>query len=293
MESNLITTAFLPLALAFIMLGMGLSLNLGDFKNIFRYPKAMVLGLFCQLVLLPVLGFFLILSFGLKGTMAVGIMIIACCPGGPTSNMITHLSKGDTALSISLTAMSSVITIFTIPLLVNFSIVYFGEEGSVSLPFIPTVLRITGVTLVPVAIGMWLKHRFAAMAQKADRPVRIASILFLVLVVGGAILNEKDQIVNFFAVAGPVTLLLNVLTFGLSLLFSRILTLPVPQQLAISIESGIQNGTLGIMIAATLLQNSAMAIPVVIYSLIMFVASILIVSIAGKMDKGRLVKAKG
>jgi len=293
MESNLITTAFLPLALAFIMLGMGLSLNLGDFKNIFRYPKAMVLGLFCQLVLLPVLGFFLILSFGLKGTMAVGIMIIACCPGGPTSNMITHLSKGDTALSISLTAMSSVITIFTIPLLVNFSIVYFGEEGSVSLPFIPTVLRITGVTLVPVAIGMWLKHRFAAMAQKADRPVRIASILFFVLVVGGAILNEKDQIVNFFAVAGPVTLLLNVLTFGLSLLFSRILTLPVPQQLAISIESGIQNGTLGIMIAATLLQNSAMAIPVVIYSLIMFVASILIVSIAGKMDKGRLVKAKG
>ncbi len=293
MESNLITTAFLPLALAFIMLGMGLSLNLGDFKNIFRYPKAMVLGLFCQLVLLPVLGFFLILSFGLKGTMAVGIMIIACCPGGPTSNMITHLSKGDTALSISLTAMSSVITIFTIPLLVNFSIVYFGEEGSVSLPFIPTVLRITGVTLVPVAIGMWLKHRFAAMAQKADRPVRIASILFFVLVVGGAILNEKDQIVNFFAVAGPVTLLLNVLTFGLSLLFSRLLTLPVPQQLAISIESGIQNGTLGIMIAATLLQNSAMSIPVVIYSLIMFVASILIVSISGKMDKGGLVNAKG
>ncbi|WP_162343660.1 bile acid:sodium symporter family protein [Cyclobacterium salsum] len=293
MESNLITTAFLPLALAFIMLGMGLSLNLGDFKNIFRYPKAMVLGLFCQLVLLPVLGFFLILGFGLEGTMAVGIMIIACCPGGPTSNMITHLSKGDTALSISLTAMSSVITIFTIPLLVNFSIVYFGEEGSVSLPFIPTVLRITGVTLVPVAIGMWLKHRFAAMAQKADRPVRIASILFFVLVVGGAILNEKDQIVNFFAVAGPVTLLLNVLTFGLSLLFSRLLTLPVPQQLAISIESGIQNGTLGIMIAATLLQNSAMAIPVVIYSLIMFVASILIVSIAGRMDKVRLVKAKG
>ncbi|WP_162418630.1 bile acid:sodium symporter family protein [Cyclobacterium roseum] len=293
MESNLITSAFLPLALAFIMLGMGLSLNLGDFKNIFRYPKAMVLGLFCQLILLPVLGFFLILSFGLEGTMAVGVMIIACCPGGPTSNMITHLSKGDTALSISLTAMSSVITIFTIPLLVNFSIVYFGEEGSVSLPFIPTVLRITGVTLVPVAIGMWLKNRFAAMAQKADRPVRIASILFFVLVVGGAIFNEKDQIVNFFAVAGPVTLLLNVLTFGLSLLFSRLLTLPVPQQLAISIESGIQNGTLGIMIAATLLQNSAMAIPVVIYSLIMFVASIMIVSIAGKMDKGRLVNAKG
>ncbi|MDN3689891.1 bile acid:sodium symporter family protein [Cyclobacterium jeungdonense] len=292
MESNLITSAFLPLALAFIMLGMGLSLNLSDFKNIFRYPKAMVLGLFCQLVLLPALGFFLILSFGLEGTMAVGIMIIACCPGGPTSNMITHLSKGDTALSISLTAMSSVITIFTIPLLVNFSIAYFGEEGSVSLPFVPTVLRITGVTLVPVAMGMWLKNRFPLAAHRADRPVRIASILFFVLVVGGAILNEKDQILSFFAEAGPVALLLNILTFGLSLLLARLLALPAPQQLAISIESGIQNGTLGIMIAATLLQNSAMAIPVVIYSLIMFVASILIVFIAGSINKDRLVKAK-
>lgn len=293
MESNLITAVFLPLALAFIMLGMGLSLNVSDFKNIFKYPKAMVLGLFCQLVLLPALGFLLVLSFGLEGTMAVGIMIIACCPGGPTSNLITHLSKGDTALSISLTAMSSIITIFTIPLLVNFSISFFGEEGSVTLPFIPTVLRITGVTLVPVAIGMWLKNRYAVLAQKADRPVRVASIVFFVLVVGGAILNEKDQIQEFFAVAGPVTLLLNVLTFGLSLLLARLLTLPARQQLAISIESGIQNGTLGIMIAATLLQNSAMAIPVVIYSLIMFVVSILIVSLSGSINNNRWVKVKG
>ncbi|WP_154857551.1 bile acid:sodium symporter family protein [Cyclobacterium xiamenense] len=293
MESNLIAAVFLPIALAFIMLGMGLSLSTSDFKNIFTYPRAMVLGLFCQLVLLPVLGFSLVLSFGLEGTMAVGIMIIACCPGGPTSNLITHLSKGDTALSISLTAMSSIITVFTIPLLVNLSIAYFGEAGSVSLPFIPSVLRITGVTLVPVAIGMWLKNRFPSLTQKADRPVRVASIVFFVLVVGGAILNEKDQIREFFAQAGPVTLLLNILTFGLSLLLARLLALPPRQQVAISIESGIQNGTLGIMIAATLLQNSAMAIPVVIYSLIMFMASILIVFLSGSMNKDRLVQAKG
>jgi BASS family bile acid:Na+ symporter len=140
---------------------------------------------------------------------------------------------------------------------------------------------------------MWLKNRFPSLTQKADRPVRVASIVFFVLVVGGAILNEKDQIREFFAQAGPVTLLLNILTFGLSLLLARLLALPPRQQVAISIESGIQNGTLGIMIAATLLQNSAMAIPVVIYSLIMFMASILIVFLSGSMNKDRLVQAKG
>jgi BASS family bile acid:Na+ symporter len=293
MESNLITAVFLPFALAFIMLGMGLSLTSNDFKNIFTYPKAMVVGLFCQLVLLPLLGFSLVLSFGLEGAMAVGVMIIACCPGGPTSNLITHLSKGDTALSISLTATSSLLTLITIPLFVNLSITYFGEEGSVSLPFISTVFRITGVTLVPVAIGMWLKNRYPILTQRADRPVRIASMVFFVLVVGGALYNEKNQIQEFFALAGPVALLLNVLTFGLSLLLARACMLSPRQQLAISIESGIQNGTLGIVIAATLLQNPTMAIPVVIYSLIMFVASILIVSLAGRIRKEGLVQVKG
>jgi BASS family bile acid:Na+ symporter len=285
MESNVLTAVFLPLALAFIMLGMGLTLSLKDFKNIFVAPKAIGIGLFCQLIMLPVLGFLLILTFGLGGSMAVGIMIIASCPGGPTSNLITHLCKGDTALSISLTALSSVITIVTIPLFINFSIQYFGEEGSVSLPVLQTILQITGVTLVPVAIGMFLRHLYPVLSVKADKPVRIASIVFFVLIVGGAIFKEKDNIVGFFAEAGPVTFLLNVLTFGLAFLLARIFTLPYRQQISISIESGIQNGTLGIMIAATLLQNSAMVIPVVIYSLIMLIFSVGVVVLAGKNNK--------
>jgi BASS family bile acid:Na+ symporter len=290
MESNVLTAVFLPLALAFIMLGMGLTLSLKDFKNIFIAPKAIGIGLFCQLIMLPVLGFLLILAFGLGGSMAVGIMIIASCPGGPTSNMITHLCKGDTALSISLTALSSVITIVTIPLFINFSIQYFGEEGSVSLPVLQTILQITGVTLVPVAIGMLLKHLYPALSLKADKPVRIASIVFFVLIIGGAIFKEKDNIIGFFAEAGSVTLLLNVLTFGFAFLLARLFTLPYRQQISISIESGIQNGTLGIMIAATLLQNSAMVIPVVIYSLIMFISSILIVVLVGKKEASVMVR---
>lgn len=285
MESNVLTAVFLPLALAFIMLGMGLTLSLKDFKNIFIAPKAIGVGLFCQLIMLPVLGFLLVLTFGLDGSMAVGIMIIASCPGGPTSNLITHLCKGDTALSISLTALSSVITIVTIPLFVNFSIQYFGEEGSVSLPVLQTIMQITGVTLVPVAMGMFLKHLYPILSVKADKPVRTASIVFFVLIVGGAIFKEKDNIAGFFVEAGPVTFLLNVLTFGAAFLLARLFTLPYRQQISISIESGIQNGTLGIMIAATLLQNSAMVIPVVIYSLIMFIFSVLVVVLTWRRDK--------
>jgi BASS family bile acid:Na+ symporter len=238
--------------------------------------------------MLPVLGFILILAFGLSGSMAVGVMIIASCPGGPTSNMITHLCKGDTALSISLTAMSSIITIVTIPLYINYSIIFFGEEGTVALPVLQTIVQITGVTLVPVAIGMFLKHLFPALSQKADKTVRIASIVFFVIIVGGAIFKEKDNIIGFFAEAGPVTLILNVLTFGFAFLLAKLFALPYKQQISISIESGIQNGTLGIMIAATLLQNSAMVIPVVIYSLIMFIASILVIVFAGKNEKPEL-----
>jgi len=290
MESNVFTAVFLPLALAFIMLGMGLTLSLKDFKNIFVSPKAIGLGLFCQLIMLPVLGFLLILAFGLEGSMAVGVMIIASCPGGPTSNMITHLCKGDTALSISLTALSSVITIVTIPLFINYSILYFGEEGSVALPVIQTIVQITGVTLIPVAIGMFLKHLFPAMSLKADKTVRIASIVFFVVIVGGALFKEKDNILGFFAEAGPVTVILNVLTFGFAFLLAKLFALPYRQQVSISIESGIQNGTLGIMIAATLLQNSAMVIPVVIYSLIMFIVSILVVVFLGNKEKPVLVE---
>ncbi|WP_339903403.1 bile acid:sodium symporter family protein [uncultured Cyclobacterium sp.] len=289
MESNIFTAVFLPLALAFIMLGMGLTLSIKDFKNIFISPKAISIGLFCQLLMLPILGFLLILAFGLEGSMAVGIMIIASCPGGPTSNMITHLCKGDTALSISLTALSSVITIVTIPLYINYAIVYFGEEGTVALPVLQTIIQITGVTLIPVVIGMFLKYKFPALSQKADKTVRIASIVFFVVIVGGAIFKEKDNILGFFAEAGPVTVILNILTFGFAWLIAKGFGLPLKQQVSISIESGIQNGTLGIMIAATLLQNSAMVIPVVIYSLIMFIASIFVVVFIGNKKEPAMV----
>ncbi len=286
MEQNVLTAVFLPLALAFIMLGMGLTLSVRDFKNVVLFPKAVILGLANQLVLLPVFGFLLVSLFGLEGTMAVGIMILAACPGGPTSNLITHLAKGDTALSISLTAVSSFVTIVSIPLIVNYSILYFGEEGSVTLPVAETILQITGVTLIPVSIGMFLKRRFPILSRKADRPVRIASAIFFTLIVFAAILKERENLVAFFQLAGPATLSLNVLTLLVGFISAKIFLLPKRQRISISIESGIQNGTLGIMIAATLLNNSAMTIPVAIYSLLMFLTAAIVIFIANKAHKG-------
>ncbi|HSJ69098.1 MAG TPA: bile acid:sodium symporter family protein [Anditalea sp.] len=277
MQESILTSVFLPLALAFIMLGMGLSLTLKDFKNILVYPKAMVLGLVNQLVLLPVFGFALVMLFELSGALAVGVMILAACPGGATSNLVSHLSRGDLALSISLTAVSSFITILTIPLIVNFAILQFGEEGSVALPVLQTIMQIAGVTIIPVSIGMFLKKRFPILSLKADRPVRIASAVFFTLIILAAIIKEREHLVEYLLLTGPVALLLNVLTLVAGYLLASILLLPRRQRLTIAIESGIQNGTLGIMIAVTLLQNSEMAIPIAIYSLLMFVTSAFII----------------
>ncbi|MCR9015656.1 bile acid:sodium symporter family protein [Aquiflexum gelatinilyticum] len=282
MQDSIITAVFLPLALAFIMLGMGLSLTVKDFKNIFVYPKAMILGLTNQLILLPIFGYALIQLFGLTGALAVGVMILAACPGGATSNLISHLSKGDTALSISLTAVSSLVTIVSIPLIVNFAISHFGEEGSIALPVMETIIQIAGVTVVPVSIGMFLHKKFPKLSHKADRPVRIASAVFFALILIAAILKEKENLVDFFIQSGPITLMLNLLTLTVGFFLARVFLLSKRQSITIAIESGIQNGTLGIMIAATLLKNSEMTIPIAIYSLIMFMTSAVIIILTNR-----------
>lgn len=271
MEQSIITAVFLPLALAFIMAGMGLTLRIEDFKRILIAPKAITIGLAAQLILLPVIGFSLVKAFGLTGGLAVGMMILAACPGGPTSNLVSHLARGDLALSITLTAISSVVTVATIPLIVNFSIGYFGEDGSVLLPVFRTIGQIMGVTLIPVSIGMWIRSKNPILSKRAERPVKFASALFFVLIMVAAILSERHNLVEFMILIGPAALSLNLATmligFGLAALFA----LPLRQRMSITIESGIQNGTMGIMIAATLLESTEMTIPIAIYSLLMFI----------------------
>lgn len=277
MEESILTNLFLPLALAFIMMGMGLTLKLEDFKRIVVFPKAVLIGLICQLLLLPLLGFALVYAFALSGALAVGVIIISVCPGGATSNLICHLSKGDTALSISLTALSSFITVLSIPLIVNFAIGHFGEAGSVSLPWSQTVGKIFGITVLPVSIGMMIHRWRPNISLRADRPVRIVSAVFLAAIIVAALLKERENVVHFFKMVGPVTLLLNLASLFMGLLVGSLFSLSRKQKLTLSIETGIQNGTLGIVIAATLLKNSTMTIPSAIYSLIMFGTAVLVI----------------
>ncbi|KPQ37720.1 MAG: bile acid:Na+ symporter, BASS family [Phormidesmis priestleyi Ana] len=274
MESNFLTAVFLPLALFVIMLGMGLGLTLNDFKRIATAPKSVIVGLLAQLVMLPLVGFALASIFPLAPELAVGVMVLAACPGGPTSNMVTYLAQGDVALSITLTAISSLITVLTIPLVVNLSMRHFiGENVLLQLPFIPTVVQIAVITLIPVALGMVLHRYTPSFAANVEKGVKWLSLFFLALIIFGLLLKERANLPTFFLQVGWVTLTLNIVSMALGYGFATLAKINSKSTVAITCEVGIQNGTLAIAVASapTLLNNPTMAIPAAIYSLLMFV----------------------
>ncbi len=275
MENSILTTIILPFSLAIIMLGMGLSLTLPDFKKVFKSPKAAILGLTNQMIIIPIIGFTFASIFGLDPILAVGLMLIAACPGGATSNLITHVAKGDIALSISLTAITSMITVFTIPLILSFSLDYFMNESgtTIELPILKTMLQITGITIIPVSIGMLIKHFKKSFAKKMEKPMRIASTVIFIAVVVGIIIANKEIIYSSFKTIGIVALLLNLATMAIGYFSSRFFKLNLKQSISITIESGIQNGTLAIVIALSILNRMELSIPAVVYSLTMFFTS--------------------
>lgn len=272
MESSFLTTVFLPLALFIIMLGMGLGLTINDFKRIVVAPKAVLLGLVSQLILLPIVGFVLASIFPLTPELAVGVMIIAACPGGATSNLMTYIARGNVALSISLTAISSLITIFTIPLVVNLSMQSFmGEAAALHLPFLKTVIQIAVITLIPVSLGMLLNHYTPRFAARVEKSVKWLSLFFLGLIIAFILFTERANVLGFFIQVGWVTLALNVITMALGFVIATLATLNRPNTIALTIEVGVQNGTLAIAVASApiFLNNPSMAIPPAVYSLIM------------------------
>lgn len=283
---NSSSTVILAIALFIIMLGMGLSLVKNDFTRILKHPKAIILGLANQIILLPIIAYFLLSIYPTTPEIAIGVMILAACPGGPTSNLIAHLAKGDTALSVSLTAISSLITIITIPLIVNFALTQFIKVGQIiQLPIAQTIAQIFAIVLIPICIGMIIKAKRPEFATNMAKPVRTASGVVLILVIAGIILKEKANIIPYFKQAGAITLALNVVTMALGYFSSKLLNLAPKQAVSISIESGIQNGTMAIMIATVLLSNTTFAIAPAIYSLIMFGTGGLMIVFFGKRAK--------
>lgn len=271
MEESVLTSVVLPLALFIIMLGVGLSLVVDDFKRVVIYPKAVVVGLVNQLILLPLVAFGLAKLFGLSPLMAVGLMLIACCPGGVTSNLITFVARGDAALSVTLTAISGVITVVTIPLILIFSMdIFLGEAQQFSVPLVDTILQILVITVLPISLGMLVRRFKPAFADKMERPARIGSTTIFVLILGGVIAANTDVIKQHFLALSGVTAAMNIAMMLIGFWSARLLQLKAPQAVAISIETGIQNGTLAIVIATSILNQGELAVVPGVYSLIMF-----------------------
>jgi bile acid:Na+ symporter, BASS family len=271
-QGNALTTIFMPIALGVIMLGLGLGLTIADFKRVVAYPKAVVIGLVCQMLLLPVVCYFIAKAFALPPELAVGLMLLAASPGGATANLFSHLAKGDVALNITLTAVNSVLSLLTLPFIVNFALSAFVGEGKVIPLQFDKVLSVFAIVLVPVTLGMVIHAKAPALAKRLTRPVKILSAVFLLLIIVGAVLKERANLVAFFKQVGAAALAFNLASMAIGYFVPLFARLPKRQAVAIGMEIGIHNGTLAIAIASSplLLNNSTMAVPPAIYSLIMF-----------------------
>ncbi len=292
MEASILTNVVLPASLFIIMIGMGLSLTIEDFARIVRFPKAVSLGLGNQLIILPIIGLGLCYLFGLAPMLAVGMLLLAACPGGATSNLISYVAKGDIALSVTLTAISSTITIFTIPLLVSWGLEHFlGESRPISLPILKTMGQIFGITALPVSIGMMVRARNLSFAERMERPMRIASTVIFILILAGIVVSEWQTLVDAFPVLGPATFTLNVITMSLGWFLAKQFGLNLAQSITIAIESGIQNGTLAIVIASSILFQPELSLAAAIYSIAMFLSGGAMMWWFGKRDTSAVLDA--
>lgn len=270
-EANIVTQVFLPLSLAFIMFSLGLALVADDFKRVMVQPKDFAIGALSQIIVLPAVALMLILVWPMEPALAVGVMIIAACPGGVTSNLMTHLARGDTALSVSLTAVISVVSVFTLPFIVGSSILFLmADEAAPEISAGRMILGVFLITTVPVAVGMLVRHLRPDPALTLEPKLRAAAAILFVVIIIGAVLSERENIVSYFIQAGPVTLALNVIMMLVAYGLAKVTGLGARQRTAITLECGLQNGTLAIFVAGTLIGNTAMMVPGGIYGLLMF-----------------------
>jgi len=280
-------TIILVIALFIIMTGMGLSLTLADFRRVLKFPKAVFLGFLNQIVLLPFIAYVIIAILNVDPNIAMGAIILAACPGGATSNLVTHLAKGDTALSVTLTAVNSIITIITIPLIVNFGLSEYILDASsqINAPIGKIAGSLVVVVAIPLTIGMLINKYSSSFALRMNKPVRIASALILLLVIVGIMIKERSNLVTYFESALLIALALNITTMVVGYFIAKAGKLNFKQSLSIAIESGNQNGTLAIHVAVVSLAMPEFAIVAAVYSLIMYPTAIIPIIIGNRRAK--------
>ncbi|WP_111768147.1 bile acid:sodium symporter family protein [Nakamurella deserti] len=264
------TTVLLPIALGIVMFGLGLTLTPADFTRIGRHPRAVFVALVCQLVLLPAVCFGLVLLFGLPPVLAVGMMLLAASPGGTTANLFSHLFRADVALNISLTAINSLISVVTLPLVVNLSLRWF-DTGDPTLGLqLGKTLEVFAIVLLPVAAGMLVRARSAAIAARAEKPVRIASLVILVLVVAGTIVSNAELLAENVGRLAGITAVFCGVSLAVGFAVPRMFAVERRQALAAAFEIGMHNATLAVVIAQSVLDNVEMSLPAGVYAVLMF-----------------------
>ena len=272
----------IPGSLALIMFGMGTGLTVGDFTRLFRQPKAVSIGLFCQIIMLPVVAWLLVITFSIQPIFAVGIMLIALTPGGAVSNLFTLLARGDLALSVTLTAISSLLAVFTIPLLLNLALInLLGEGQLIQLPVGKTMLHIALITVIPVTFGMIVNAQIPELTRKFAGTVKGLSLLFLMFAIVGIIARERSNLIPLLVDAGPPALLLNSVTMGFGWLVARLMRLAPRQVITITIEVGIQNAILAtaLAVAPQFLGRTDIGLVPTIYGFVMVLIMLLFVGL--------------
>jgi len=275
---NFVTDVILPLALAFIMFTLGLGLSVSDFSNVFRKPKNFLIGLISQLIFLPIVGLTLVIIWPLPIEIAIGVMLIAAAPGGVTSNILTFFARGDVALSVSLTAVMSLLSAVSVPIVLAISIGLIGDSS------LPESISLTGIALsmflivtLPVLLGMGVRSFLNSLTLKIEKSARFISTLLFVLVLVGAILAERENVVSYFAQTGLVVLTLNILMMLIAFYWSGFFGMGIAQKKAIAIECGLQNGTLAIFVGTSLFGGGLYIIPAATYSLVMYLTSLIFI----------------
>jgi len=281
----------LPIAIILIMIGLGLSLTPQDFKRVFKQPKSFLLGIICQMLFLPLIAIFIISLTDLTGELAIGLFVLSLCPGGATSNLFCHLAKADVGLSVSLTAIVGFITPFTIPFLTVWAIHYYGDnQKAIEFPVIMTWVKLMVITVIPILIGMFIRSKKQKFAIKAQPFINWFSISVLFLVIVAICSKMGSKLIEFSILAGPAVILLNIATMTFAFYIGKAFLDNHAQSKTITLEVGLQNGTLALLITSSILQSSTMSIPASIYGLFMFISAGLFSIAMVKKDKKIIYK---
>ncbi len=294
MGSSALIDIGLPVSLFLIMVGMGMTLTPRDFREVAIAPRGTFFGLLCQILLLPIIALGVALAMDLSPALAVGLIVIAACPGGTTSNLFVYLGRGDVALSIVLTVLASLITIVTLPAFTGWALERFQDADQVfELPVLRTIITLFVIILLPVAIGMAIRHFRQSWAEKGEKAVGLLGLLVLVAVIVLLMVELGEEALELFRKAGVSAAILNIAGLALGMVGGRLIGLSRDQAFTVAIELGIKNGTLGLMVTLTLLHSEAMSVPSAVYGVLMFAFGFLMIGYARLTGIGRSARVAG